>query len=83
MVMLTLNLWLLGQVYMMLASDIFPVQRNYRSITDDYILTQHEHNSPHRSTAVNYIPAQHEHNSRHRSMTDDYIPAQHEHNSPH
>jgi len=51
--------------------------------TNDYIPTQHEHNSPHRLTAVNYVPAQHEHISLHRSMADDYIPAQLEHNNPH
>jgi len=81
--MLTLNLWSLGQVYMVLTSDIFPLQRNYRSTTADYVTAQHEHNSPHRSTTYDYIPAQQEHNSSHRSTTDDYIPAQHEHNSHH
>ena len=81
MIMLTLNLWLLGQVCMMLASDIFLMQWNYRSTTVDYIYAQHQHNSPHRSITDNYITAQHEHNSPHRSTTDNYIPAQHEHNS--
>ena len=67
----------MGQVYMILTLDIFPLQWNYRSTTDDYIPTQHEHNSPHRLTTVNYVPAQHEHNILYQSMADDYIPVQH------
>jgi len=57
MIMLTLNLWSLGQVYMMLASNISPIQQNYRSTVADYVTAQHEHNSLHRSTTNDYIPS--------------------------